>query len=71
MPCELTNLKFLNSPAISDSEEDYDNEKDNLEKGVDEADDENGTKGENQDDFVYIFKCCFSLSLIIYPLLKL
>ena len=53
MPCELINQRFLNSPAISDSEDDYDDEKDNLE-GVEGAADENGTKGENQDEVVYI-----------------
>ena len=46
------NLQFLNSPAISDSEDDYDDEKDNLEQGVDEAVDENGIKG-YYDDSVY------------------
>jgi len=39
------NLQFLNSPAISDSEDDHDEEKDNLEEGVEAAEDVNGTKG--------------------------
>ena len=57
---ELVYLQFLNSPAISDSEDD---EKDNLEQGVDEAVDENGTKGD-QDDRVHIYLfVCYSLSL--------
>ena len=48
-------MKFLNSSAISDYEEE-DNAKDSFEEGVDEADDDNGTKGENQDDlYIFIF----------------
>ena len=50
--CELIDLQFLNSPAISDSEEDND-EKENLEKGVDEAEDVNGTKGYHDDICIY------------------
>ena len=45
------------SSAISDSEEDYVDEKDNSEEGVDEAVDENGTIGDNQNDIVYIYSC--------------
>ena len=41
----MTNLKLLNSPAISDSQDGHDDEEDNLEQGVEEAD-ENGTKGD-------------------------
>ena len=46
-------MKFLNSSAISDSEDDA-IAKDALEVGVEEAAHENGTKGD-QEDHVYIF----------------
>ena len=46
-------MKFLNSSAISDSEDD-DIAKDAFKEGVVKADDENGTKGD-QEDHVYIF----------------
>ena len=36
-----------------------------LEEGVDEAVDENGTIGDNQNDIVYIFIVVFSLSFEI------
>ena len=56
-------MKLLNSPALSDSQDDRDDEEDNLEQGVKEAD-ENGTKGD-QDDHVYI-----SLSIFCFTSLS-
>ena len=43
------NLQFFISLLFQTPKDDYDDEKVNLEKGVDEAVDENGTKGENKD----------------------
>ena len=43
LPCEVINLQVPYFSAISDSEEDI--AEDILEKGVDEAEDENGIKG--------------------------
>ena len=63
LPFELMNLKFLNSPALSDFEDDHNDEKDNLEQGVDEAVDENGTKGYQDDICIYIYLLFTSLSL--------
>ena len=47
LPCELTKSAAPHRTAISDSEEHYDDEE-NLKKGVEEAEDVNGTKGETK-----------------------
>ena len=44
---------MLYSSAISDHEDDFDDNQDNLEEGIDAAEDDNGTKGSNDDVCIY------------------
>ena len=45
---------MLYSSAISDPEDDIDDDQDNLEEGIDAAEDDNGTKGSSDDICIYI-----------------
>ena len=47
-------MLLLYSSAISDLEDDNDDDQDNLEEGIDAAEEDNGTKGSNHDVCIYI-----------------